>query len=117
LASAFVGFARPTTTPGGVLRARHGPAEARQAQALVRRHAVPAEITATVHGLAAHPEENLAPAAAVSGGADFLATEPRTRRRLAPDEGIAIVTPANAWTSSIACRKTSDPFVAAVSGF
>jgi putative PIN family toxin of toxin-antitoxin system len=69
-------------------------ADSQTYQVAVARHATLTPITATVQGVATHPEDDLILAAAVSASADYLVTGDRHLQRLGAYEGVAIVSPA-----------------------
>jgi putative PIN family toxin of toxin-antitoxin system len=62
---------------------------------LLRYHATVVPITATVTGVATHPEDDLVLATAVSGGVDYLVTgDERFRARVPSYQAIELVNPA-----------------------
>jgi putative PIN family toxin of toxin-antitoxin system len=60
---------------------------------LFRYDAILVELTATVHGVATHPEDDAILATAVSGQADYLVPNDRQLLRLAHYRDVTIVTP------------------------
>lgn len=122
LASGFLGFERDTNRPGAVLRAwragrfelviaehilgelartfgkpyfrlRFPPGDALAADALLRRRATLVAVTAPVHDIATHPEDDVVLATAISAGADYLVTGDRQLRLLGSVDGVVIVEP------------------------
>jgi putative PIN family toxin of toxin-antitoxin system len=61
--------------------------------AVLRDEARIVPVLARVHGVATHPEDDLVLATAKSGGAAYVVTGDKPRRRLGVFEGIAIVSP------------------------
>ena len=124
IASGLAGFARPSSTPGSLLRAwrtgaftlvtsevilaelartlakpyfaRYLTAEqATRAIDLLRLEATLTPITMQVSGVATHPEDDLILATAASGRADYLVTGDRQLRRLGSFQGTIILSPGN----------------------
>lgn len=62
---------------------------------LLRFHATIVPVTAIVHGVATHPEDDLVLATALSGGADYLVTGDLRLRTAVPSyQGVRVVSPA-----------------------
>jgi len=122
LASGLVGYARPDSTPGELLRlwsraafelivsepillelertlsqpyfARRLSPELRTSDiALFRTEATVVEINRRVAGVATHPEDDLIIATALSAGAEYLVTGDRALLDLASYCGVAITSP------------------------
>ncbi len=122
LASGFAGFLNRTSTPGQILhawrgrhfalvvsehiltelaRTLHDPYFARRltaeqiagALALLHSDTMATEITAEVHGVATHPEDDLTLATAVSGKTDYLVTGDKKLQQLRNYQGVTIVSP------------------------
>lgn len=123
LASGFVGRYRPESTPGALVRAwRRGAfvlassevllaelaatfqqpyfrrqltdADSAAALDLLRREATIVSLTATVAGVATHPEDDLVLATAVSAGSDYLVTgDGPLLRRVSTYEGVRLLSP------------------------
>lgn len=122
LASGFVGFLNPSSTPGRLLHAwrdgrfvvitsEHIRAELEQtllnpyfiqrltqeqvaeSAALLRSRTTLVEITAQVHGVATHPEDDLTLATAVSAKADYLVTGDKKLQEVGSYQGVTIMSP------------------------
>jgi uncharacterized protein len=122
LASGAVGFLIQESTPGQILRAwRDGQFElvlseqllaevertldkayfqarltspqVTQFLMMLNRQAIIVPLTATVVGVASHPEDDMVPATAISAEAEFLVTGDRQLLRLGSYEGVIIVSP------------------------
>ena len=123
LASALVNLDRPGSVPGEILRRalrqdfalvvsdailaeldhtvtkpyfvrRSGPDRAASVRAAIEQVALVTPLTATVEGVATHPEDDRVLATAVAGDADYLVTGDRQLQALGCFRGVAIVNPA-----------------------
>ena len=74
-------------------RARLSPEQIQTFQSLLRIEATITPITAQVHGVATHPEDDVDLATAVSATADYLVTGDKKLQDLGTHEGITIVSP------------------------
>src|SRR5205085_1093113 len=74
-------------------RSRLTPIEIAEDLELLRRNAVVVPITAEVHGVATHPEDDLVLATAISARADYLVTGDRQLQRLGSYQGVIILSP------------------------
>jgi putative PIN family toxin of toxin-antitoxin system len=70
---------------------------------LLRTDGLLTPITATVQGVATHPEDDLILAAAVSASADYLVTGDRQLQRLGTYQGVQIVSPAR-FVAVLSCK-------------
>jgi predicted nucleic acid-binding protein len=73
--------------------ARLHPQDVRDFVELLRTDALVVPLTATVQGVATHPEDDLTLATAVSGGAQYLVTSDRQLLRLGSYQAVTIVSP------------------------
>jgi predicted nucleic acid-binding protein len=59
----------------------------------LRKRAIVSPITASVHGIATHPEDDMILATAVSGHADYLVTGDSKLERLGKYKSVTILSP------------------------
>lgn len=122
LASAVVGLTPATSTPGAILRAwrahnvevfssrqineefertlqdpyfaeRFEQDDVQEILALLETPPRRIPLTASVHGVATHPEDDLILATAVSANADYLVTGDKQLQRLGSYQGVTILSP------------------------
>jgi putative PIN family toxin of toxin-antitoxin system len=74
-------------------RQRLTPEEIEEAVGPLRDEAILTTLTRQVSGIAAHPEDDLVLATAVSAGVDYLVTGDKPLQRLGTLEGVRIVSP------------------------
>ena len=82
-----------TTFDDPYFRRRLTPRQIARALTLLRQHATLTPIIGEVHGVAAHPEDDLVLATAVSAAAEYLVTGDRELQRLGSYGGVTILNP------------------------
>jgi len=70
-----------------------GPLEIERVRLLLQQEALLTPLTAEVHGVATHPEDDPILATAVSGNAEYLVTGDDKLQRLGSYQGVTIVSP------------------------